>query len=123
MPLTPRGHLIRSTHPLQAASSTLHRWVAGAILPDFKRVVIWMCGWRAGRGGAGRQVVLVALEGVDLEAVQREVDAQCDALPRGDTARQALSHSCVVRVESQARPCCCPEGCSPGPPCHLAQTD
>ena len=55
------------------------------------------------RGRAG-QVVLVALEGVDLEAVQREVDAQCDALPRGDTARQALSHSCIVRVDSQARP-------------------
>lgn len=52
-----------------------------------------------------RQVVLVALPGVDLEAVQREVDAQCDALPRGDTARQALSHSCVVRVDSQACPC------------------
>jgi len=52
--------------------------------------------------GPDSQVVLVALPGVDLEAVQREVDAQCDALPRGDTARQALSHSCVVRVDSQA---------------------
>ena len=50
------------------------------------------------------QVVLVALPGVNLEAVQREVDAQCDALPRGDVARRALSHSCVVRVDSQVRP-------------------
>lgn len=70
----------------------------------------------AGRGGAGRQVVLVALEGVDLEAVQREVDAQCDALPRGDTARQALSHSCVVRVESQARSLLLPRGTLLWPP-------
>jgi len=48
-----------------------------------------------------RQVVLVALPGVDLEAVQGEVKRQCDALPRGDIARQALSHSCVVRVDSK----------------------
>ena len=65
----------------------------------------------------------MALEGVDLEAVQREVDAQCDALPRGDTARQALSHSCVVRVDTQARPCRCPGACSSGPRCYLTQTD
>lgn len=47
------------------------------------------------------QVVLVALPGLDLEAVQEEVNRQCDALPRGDIARQALSHSCVVRVDSK----------------------
>ena len=46
-------------------------------------------------------MVLVALPGVDLEAVQGEVDRQCDALPRGDTARQALSHSAIVRVDSK----------------------
>lgn len=50
------------------------------------------------------QVVLVALPGVDLDAVQSEVDRQCDALPRGDTARQALSHSCVVLVDSKVLP-------------------
>jgi hypothetical protein len=49
------------------------------------------------------QVVLVALPGVDLEAVQGEVDRQCDALPRGDTARQALAHSAIVRVDSRVR--------------------
>lgn len=47
------------------------------------------------------QVVLVALPGVDLDTVQSELDRQCDALPRGDTARHALSHSCVVRVDSK----------------------
>jgi histidinol dehydrogenase len=47
------------------------------------------------------QVVLVALPGVDLDAVQGEVDRQCDALPRGSTAREALSHSCIVRVDSK----------------------
>lgn len=42
----------------------------------------------------------MALPGVDLDAVQGEVDRQCDALPRGSTAREALSHSCIVRVDS-----------------------
>lgn len=44
------------------------------------------------------QVVLLALPGVDLDAVQMEVSRQCDALPRSETARKALSHSCVVQV-------------------------
>lgn len=48
--------------------------------------------------GPDSQVVLLALPGVDLESVQREVDRQCDALPRNETARRALSHSCVVQV-------------------------
>lgn len=52
--------------------------------------------------GPDSQVVLLALPGVDLEAVQRQINSQCDALPRGTTARQALSHSCVVKVDSQA---------------------
>ncbi len=49
------------------------------------------------------QVVLVALPGLDLEEVQNEVDKQCDALPRGGVARLALSHSCVVKVDSEVR--------------------
>jgi len=48
--------------------------------------------------GPDSQVVLVALPGVDVGAVQNEVDKQCAALPRGETARRALEHSCVVRV-------------------------
>jgi histidinol dehydrogenase len=48
--------------------------------------------------GPDSQVVLVALPGVDVGAVQAEIELQCAALPRGDTARRALEHSCVVRV-------------------------
>ena len=46
----------------------------------------------------------MALPGVDLGGVQGEVDRQCDALPRGGTAREALSHSCIVRVDSKVGP-------------------
>eukprot|EP00877_Chromochloris_zofingiensis_P009730 jgi/Chrzof1/500/Cz01g18040.t1 len=55
--------------------------------------------------GPDSQVVLLALPGVDLESVQREVDRQCDALPRNETARRALSHSCVVQVSSMDEAC------------------
>ncbi|GLC33527.1 hypothetical protein PLESTM_000081000 [Pleodorina starrii] len=51
--------------------------------------------------GPDSQVVLVALPGVNLEAVSAEVDRQCNALPRNDTARKALSHSYVVTVSSR----------------------
>ena len=47
------------------------------------------------------QVVLVALPGVDIGAVEEQVQRQCDALPRADAARSALSHSCIVRVGSR----------------------
>ena len=45
----------------------------------------------------------MALPGVDLAAVEAEVSAQCDALPRGDVARQALAHSCIVIAANQVR--------------------
>ena len=48
--------------------------------------------------GPDSQVVLLALPGVDLDAVQHAVQKQCDELPRNETARKALSHSCVVQV-------------------------
>jgi len=48
--------------------------------------------------GPDSQVVLLALPGVDLDAVQLAVQRQCDELPRNETARKALSHSCVVQV-------------------------
>ena len=53
------------------------------------------------RPPVGSQVVLLALPGVDLEAVNQEVAEQCAALPRSDAASQALSHSCVVSVGSK----------------------
>ncbi|GAQ82747.1 histidinol dehydrogenase [Klebsormidium nitens] len=53
--------------------------------------------------GPDSQVVLVALPGVDLDAVRAEVDRQCDALPRGSIARKALEHSYIVEVETAAQ--------------------
>jgi len=47
---------------------------------------------------AAVQVVLLALPGVDLDEVEREVSQQCAALPRSDVASQALSHSSIVSV-------------------------
>lgn len=47
------------------------------------------------------QVVLLAMPGTDVDAIQTAVETQCAALPRGDVAAQALTHSCVVRVSSK----------------------
>ncbi|KAG2483756.1 hypothetical protein HYH03_017411 [Edaphochlamys debaryana] len=52
--------------------------------------------------GPDSQVVLVALPGVDLAGVAAEVERQCSALPRNDTARKALGHSYAVQVSSRA---------------------
>ncbi|KAK9827951.1 hypothetical protein WJX81_000089 [Elliptochloris bilobata] len=52
--------------------------------------------------GPDSQVVLLALPGLDLAAVEVELAKQLDALPRSDAARKALSHSCVVRVPDAA---------------------
>ena len=43
----------------------------------------------------------MALPGVDIGAVEEQVQRQCDALPRADAARSALSHSCIVCVSSR----------------------
>ncbi|KAL4458153.1 hypothetical protein ABPG75_013018 [Micractinium tetrahymenae] len=51
--------------------------------------------------GPDSQAVLVALPGVDVEAVQREVERQCDLLPRAETTRRALAHSSIVQVGSK----------------------
>jgi histidinol dehydrogenase len=55
--------------------------------------------------GPDSQVVLVTLPGVDIGAIQRELDSQCAALPRNETARKALAHSYVVKVQSKAEAC------------------
>ena len=52
--------------------------------------------------GPDSQAVLVALPGVDVEGIQREVERQCSMLPRAAVTRQALSHSCIVQVGSAA---------------------
>ena len=51
--------------------------------------------------GPDSQVVLVALPGVDLEAVEAQVERLCSELPRGDIARKALAHSYVVKVPTK----------------------
>jgi len=48
------------------------------------------------------QVVLLALPGLDLDAVRAELAAQTAALPRAGAARAALAHSCIVRVPDAA---------------------
>jgi len=55
--------------------------------------------------GSDSQSVLVAIEGVDLSEVQREVREQLAALPRNDMATKALSHSFIVRVGSLEEAC------------------
>lgn len=55
--------------------------------------------------GKDSQVVLVAMPGVDIEALQAEVQRQCAELPRAETARAALAHSFVVQVESKEEAC------------------
>ena len=49
------------------------------------------------------QVVLVALPGADVGTISKELDTQCSALPRNETARRALSHSFCVEVRQAQR--------------------
>jgi len=55
--------------------------------------------------GADSQSVLVALKGCDLEKIQDEVKAQCEALPRNEMAVKALSHSFIVQVDTLEEAC------------------
>jgi histidinol dehydrogenase len=50
--------------------------------------------------GPDSQVLLLSLSVLLLDAVQAEVARQCASLPRADTARQALSQSRLIEVES-----------------------
>lgn len=50
------------------------------------------------------QVVLVALPGADVNAIEHEVSRQCDALPRNETAKRALAHSFAVKVSPVSEP-------------------
>jgi histidinol dehydrogenase len=51
--------------------------------------------------GPDSQVILVALPGVDVEGIQLELEKQCSLLPRAEVTRRALSHSCIVEVDSK----------------------
>lgn len=52
--------------------------------------------------GPDSQVVLCAVGGCDVAAVEREVAAQVAALPRGAVATKALGHSYVVKCATMA---------------------
>lgn len=48
--------------------------------------------------GADSQVVLVSLPGFPVDVLQKELDAQCTALPRNAIARKALDNSFILQV-------------------------
>lgn len=50
--------------------------------------------------GADSQVVLTAIEGLNLPQLQLELKNQLDALPRKDVAEQALNHSFIIKVKT-----------------------
>jgi len=50
--------------------------------------------------GKDSQVVLLTLPGADVDAIAQEVEDQCNALPRGDLAKEALGHSYLLEMPS-----------------------
>ena len=101
--------------PQSLHSPTSHAWLQLSPDPDPNLGLLHLTPVHASADSTqpdAAQVVLVALPGVDIEAVEEQVQRQCDALPRADAARSALSHSCIVRVggREEARisslPCC-----------------
>ncbi|KAL3629930.1 Histidinol dehydrogenase, chloroplastic [Castilleja foliolosa] len=51
---------------------------------------------QAEHGPDSQVVLVVAGEGVDINAIEYEINKQCNSLPRGDFASKALSHSFIV---------------------------
>ena len=49
--------------------------------------------------GPDSQAILLALPGLDVEALRTEVEYQCSLLPRAEVTRQALKHSRVISVD------------------------
>lgn len=50
--------------------------------------------------GPDSQAILIALPGLDIEALRKEVEYQCNLLPRAEVTKQALSHSRIISVDS-----------------------
>lgn len=69
--------------------------------PHARLALLWLLLPPQAEHGPDSQAVLVALPGVDVEAIAQEVDHQCSLLPRADMTRRALSHSCIVQVASK----------------------
>lgn len=60
--------------------------------------------------GPDSQVVLVlAGEGVDITAIEDEIEKQCNSLPRGAFASKALSHSFTVHARDMVEVCIFPK--------------
>lgn len=51
--------------------------------------------------GSDSQAILVAMESVDIQTIQNELQTQLDALPRKDIATAALDHSRIIRVRGR----------------------
>lgn len=64
--------------------------------------------FQAEHGPDSQVVLVVAGDGVDMGAIEAEVNKQCASLPRGEFASKALSHSFTVfakdMVEVGSRP-------------------
>ncbi|KAI3965077.1 hypothetical protein MKX01_014008 [Papaver californicum] len=48
---------------------------------------------KANHGPDSQVVLVIAGDGVDVEAFEKEISSQCQCLPRGDFASKALAHS------------------------------
>ncbi|KAL7120228.1 hypothetical protein ACP275_02G109700 [Erythranthe tilingii] len=53
---------------------------------------------QAEHGPDSQVVLVVAGEGVDVTAIEDEIEKQCNSLPRGAFASKALSHSFIVHA-------------------------
>merc|ERR1719399_2123434 len=51
------------------------------------------------------EVLVIADAGANHRHVAAELERQCDALPRRDFTRQALTHSYVIEVDSKEEAC------------------
>jgi len=52
--------------------------------------------FQAEHGPDSQVVLVIAGEGVDLNAIEQELSKQCKSLPRGEFAAKALTHSFIV---------------------------
>ena len=52
--------------------------------------------FQAEHGPDSQVVLVISGEGVDLNVIEEELNKQCQSLPRGEFAANALSHSFIV---------------------------
>jgi histidinol dehydrogenase len=52
--------------------------------------------------GPDSQAILIALPGLDVEALKKEVEYQCSLLPRAEVTMKALTHSRIICVQDIA---------------------